>query len=84
MDKSTYFVTGLAGPKVAGQRVAKGGKLELTEPQARAELLAGTITADESRIDDPFGEAAQATADKAAAVKTTAKPPAPAAAQPQS
>lgn len=38
-----FTVTPLAGPKVAGRPVAIGAEIELTEFEARAELLAGVI-----------------------------------------
>jgi len=40
---ATYIVTELAGPKVAGRRVSHGDPIDLTENEARAELLAGVI-----------------------------------------
>ncbi|MGF3027835.1 hypothetical protein ACQVP2_34210 [Methylobacterium aquaticum] len=43
MDTSEYTVTDQAGPKVAGRVAASGDILTLTEPEARAELLAGAI-----------------------------------------
>lgn len=42
-DIETYTVTKLAGPKVAGIAAKAGDELQLTEAQARAELLAGAI-----------------------------------------
>ena len=68
----TYYVTRLAGPRVAGKRASKGDALSLTERQARAELLAGAITLDKALIDDPWGEAAKAEAAKVAADKAAA------------
>ena len=40
-----YTVTKHAGPKVAGQTAKTGDELQLTEAQARTELLAGAIVA---------------------------------------
>lgn len=59
---STYYVSALAGPKVAGRRVAKGDALSLSEHQARGELATGALVTDESRVDDPFNEKALAEA----------------------
>nr|DAO38006.1 MAG TPA: hypothetical protein [Caudoviricetes sp.] len=42
-EKQTYEVTALAGPRVAGKRVAVNDKLLLTEAEARTEVLAGVI-----------------------------------------
>ena len=42
-ERTSYIVTELAGPKVAGRRVAHGDTIELTEAEARAELIAGVI-----------------------------------------
>ena len=42
-DRTSYRVTPLAGPKVAGRRVDHGATIELTEAEARAELIAGVI-----------------------------------------
>lgn len=38
-----YTVTALAGPKVAGRNVKAGDALDLTDNEARSELLAGVI-----------------------------------------
>jgi hypothetical protein len=38
-----YRVTTKAGPKVAGRNAGPGDVLDLTEPEARYELMAGTI-----------------------------------------
>lgn len=43
MEKIAYVVTEKAGPKVAGRAVAPGEELLLTEFEARAELLAGSL-----------------------------------------
>jgi hypothetical protein len=43
MDVYKYAVTELAGPVVANIRVSKGDEIELTELQAQAELLQGTL-----------------------------------------
>ncbi|QRE74383.1 hypothetical protein [Methylobacterium aquaticum] len=43
MDVRKYTVTDLAGPYVAGRQASPGDEIELTEPQARAELLSGAI-----------------------------------------
>lgn len=43
METKDYTVTDQAGPKVAGRAVEAGATITLTEPQARAELLAGAI-----------------------------------------
>ena len=61
MSTATYYVTVLAGPKVAGKRVAVGDSLVLTEEQARSELLAGALTADPALVQAPFGPAAGVT-----------------------
>lgn len=42
-ELKTYTVTKLAGPKVAGQAAKAGDELQLTEAQARTELLAGAL-----------------------------------------
>lgn len=42
-DTETYTVTKFAGPKVAGVAAKAGDELQLTELQARSELLAGAI-----------------------------------------
>ena len=42
-ELKTYTVTKLAGPKVAGQAAKAGDEMQLTEAQARTELLAGAI-----------------------------------------
>lgn len=44
MEQIAYVVTETAGPKVAGRTVAPGEELLLTEFEARAELLAGSLT----------------------------------------
>lgn len=43
METKEYTVTDQAGPKVAGRAVEVGAKISLSEPEARAELLAGAI-----------------------------------------
>jgi hypothetical protein len=43
MEKIAYVVTETAGPKVAGHTVARGEELLLTEFEARAELIAGSL-----------------------------------------
>lgn len=43
MAKHDYTVTGRAGTFVAGRRVKSGQVLQLTENEARAEVLAGTL-----------------------------------------
>jgi len=63
----TYYVSKLAGPKVAGVRVGRGEALELTEHQARGELSSGALVTDEALVDDPWGEAERAAAEKVAA-----------------
>ena len=49
MDKTAYVVTESAGPKVAGRRATPGDELRLTEFEARAELLAGSLRPKESK-----------------------------------
>lgn len=44
MNEIAYVVTAKAGPKVAGRRVSPGEEMLLTEFEARAELLAGSLT----------------------------------------
>lgn len=54
-DTKTYTVTKRAGTRVAGRQVQVGQELQLTEEQARAELLAGAIV--EGGKDDQAGKA---------------------------
>ncbi|MBT9293352.1 hypothetical protein [Prosthecodimorpha staleyi] len=63
-----YRVTTKAGPKVAGRNANPGDVLDLTEPEARYELMAGTI--------EPHEPPAPATADTAppAAEPETSEP----------
>ena len=42
-ERTSYIVTELAGPKVAGRRVTHGDTIGLTEAEARTELIAGVI-----------------------------------------
>jgi len=42
-DKATYLIAEKAPPYIAGERVGDRKEIELTERQARAELLAGYI-----------------------------------------
>lgn len=60
MDKQRYVVTEHAGPKVAGQRVRKGMKLDLTDDEARDALLDRAI-----ELDGPRKPAAKAAAQEA-------------------
>ena len=69
---STYYVSSVAGPKVACRRVKKGDKLELTEHQARAELASGALVTKAELVDDPWGEKATAAAKAGAATKADA------------
>ena len=41
--KSIYLIEGTAPPYIAGRRVGHMTEIELTEPEARAELLSGHI-----------------------------------------
>ncbi|MGX1100254.1 hypothetical protein [Amorphus sp. MBR-141] len=43
MDAKRWIVTENAGPQVAGRSVTKGETIELTEHQARAEVIAGSL-----------------------------------------
>jgi len=43
MERQSYRVTDKAGPKVAGRTASPGEVLDLTEPEARYEVMAGTI-----------------------------------------
>lgn len=56
--KTTYVVTELAGPRVAGRACMPNDTIELTEAEARLELIAGTIRAPET--DAPAAEAERA------------------------
>ena len=73
---STYYVSAVAGPKVARQRVSKGDALQLTEHQARGELATGALVTSKDRVDDPWGDKAaaakKAEADAAAAAEAKA------------
>lgn len=67
-----FRVTTKAGPKVAGRTAGPGDVLDLTEPEARYELMAGTIVPH----DPPAQSAADPTPPAAAANATepTLKP----------
>lgn len=80
VDETDYTVTKLAGPKVAGRTVSPGDKIALTEVQARAELLAGAIVADPTRVEDPFKAPSTPATDAPAAGRPAA--PLPPAAKP--
>lgn len=71
MDKTAYVVTESAGPKVAGRRATPGDELRLTEFEARAELIAGSLRPKES---EPVAEAAEEEA--GAVTETGAEKPA--------
>lgn len=71
MDKTVYVVTESAGPKVAGRRANRGDELLLTEFEARAELIAGSLRPKES---EPVAEGAEEEA--GAATETGAEEPA--------
>lgn len=66
MTTASYIVTDLAGPKVAGRRVQIGETIDLTENEARSELLAGVIT--------PVVAAAPAVAEDAAPADAADEP----------
>lgn len=72
MDKQTYVVTELAGPKVAGQRVTKGMELPLTAAEAEYELLSGAIVEKGKQLHPAYAE----TTKKAEKALEAATPPA--------
>lgn len=73
---TTYYVSCLAGPRIAKKRVAKGEAVELTEYQARAELASGALVTDKALVDDPWGEAKADAAAKAKAADGDGSTPA--------
>ncbi|MFA7604029.1 MAG: hypothetical protein WCY29_13550 [Novosphingobium sp.] len=56
--KNTYVVTELAGPRVAGRACVPNKTIELTEAEARFELIAGTIRKPEAASSDVEAERA--------------------------
>jgi len=62
-----YRVTTKAGPKVAGRTASPGEVLDLTEPEARYELMAGTIVPVADATVPVAGSAADPTPPPAAA-----------------
>lgn len=75
MERQSYRVTTKAGPKVAGRTASPGEALDLTEPEARYELMAGTIVP-VAGATGPHEPPAPATADPAppAAEPETSEP----------
>lgn len=83
-NTKTYVVTELAGPKVAGRRVTKSMELQLTEEEARSELLEGAIVEKGKGLHRAFTEktAKSEKALEAAALPALEEPAAPGEAAP--
>ena len=76
MTKETYTVTKLAGPYVAGKPVSAGDTIELTENEARYELLTQAIVRKGEKLpsDKPTPELEQIQANARGETATSAEP----------
>ena len=62
-DTETYTVTKRAGPRVAGRAAKPGDELQLTEAQARSEVLAGALVKGGKADADPKAKDGKGAAD---------------------